>query len=237
MGITLAIDTSSYVLGVAVLRDGEVAAELTTHMKKNHSLRLMPAVTDVLAELDLSPKDITKVVVAVGPGSYTGVRIGVTTAKTLAWTLDVPLVGVSSLEVMAQQGRYFQGTVCPIIDARRNRVYTACYSSLAYGELSLQGVEQLIEREQLFESLIEQGKPVLFTGSDIALHKDIIQERLGALAHFAPPSKQLPRPSELAALGEAKQPVQDVHSLVPNYLQLSEAEAKWEEAQRGKANE
>ncbi|MEY8749907.1 tRNA (adenosine(37)-N6)-threonylcarbamoyltransferase complex dimerization subunit type 1 TsaB [Alkalicoccobacillus gibsonii] len=237
MGITLAIDTSSYVLGVAVLKDGQVAAELTTHMKKNHSLRLMPAVTDVLAELDLSPKDLSRIVVAVGPGSYTGVRIGVTTAKTLAWTLSVPLVGVSSLEVMAQQGRYFQGTVCPIIDARRNRVYTACYSSLEDGELALEGEEQLIERDQLLEHLAEKGQPVLFTGADIALHKDVIFEKLGALAHFAPPSKQLPRPSELAALGEEKQPVQDVHTLVPNYLQLSEAEAKWEEAQRGKANE
>ncbi|WYP27366.1 tRNA (adenosine(37)-N6)-threonylcarbamoyltransferase complex dimerization subunit type 1 TsaB [Alkalihalobacillus sp. FSL W8-0930] len=237
MGITLALDTSSYVLGVAVLKDGQVAAELTTHMKKNHSLRLMPAVNNVLAELDLTPKDISRIVVAVGPGSYTGVRIGVTTAKTLAWTLDIPLVGVSSLEAMAQQGRYFQGTVCPIIDARRNRVYTACYSSLENGDLSLQGDEQLIERDQLLEDLVEQGKPVLFTGSDISIHKDVIQEKLGALAHFAPPSKQLPRPSELAALGEAKQPVQDVHTLVPNYLQLSEAEAKWEEAQRGKVNE
>lgn len=66
MGITLALDTSSYVLGVAVLKDGQVAAELTTHMKKNHSLRLMPAVNDVLAELDLTPKDISRIVVAVG---------------------------------------------------------------------------------------------------------------------------------------------------------------------------
>lgn len=138
---------------------------------------------------------------------------------------------------MAQQGRYFQGTVCPIIDARRNRVYTACYLSLENGDLSLQGDEQLIERDQLLENLVEQGKPVLFTGSDISIYKDVIQEKLGALAHFAPPSKQLPRPSELATLGEAKQPVQDVHTLVPNYLQLSEAEAKWEEAQRGKVNE
>ena len=238
MRITLAMDTSSYVLGVAVLIDGQVAADVTTHIKKNHSLRLMPAISTVLEELNIEPKQLSTIVAAIGPGSYTGVRIGVTTAKTLAWTLGIPLVGVSSLELMAQQGRYFEGLISPIIDARRHRVYTSLYKN-ENGEIVQHGEEKLIELNDWLDELVQKDQPVLFTGADVPLHMEVIQGKLGELAHFAPPIMQLPRPAELASLGEKKEPVGDVHSLVPNYLQLSEAEAKWQEAQgtRGKADE
>ena len=238
MGITLAVDTSSYVLGVAVLQDGQVLADVTTHIKKNHSLRLMPAIADVLKELSIEPKQLTNMVVAVGPGSYTGVEFGVTTAKTLAWTLDIPLVGVSSLELMAQQGRYFSGRICPIIDARRGRVYTGLYAC-DEGSVIQQQEECLMDLSDWLDQLALSTQPVLFTGADLNLHQELIREKLGDLAHFAPPTMQLPRPAELAALGEEKNPVSDVHSLVPIILQLSEAEAKWQEAQgiRGEENE
>ena len=106
MSKVLAIDTSSFVLGVAVTDGEQVAGELITNNKKNHALRLMPAVSKLMEELKIEAKQLDKIVVANGPGSYTGVRIGVTTAKTLAWSLGIPLVMVSSLEVSAQIGRY-----------------------------------------------------------------------------------------------------------------------------------
>ena len=123
MSKVLAIDTSSFVLGVAVTDGEQVAGELITNNKKNHALRLMPAVSKLMEELKIEAKQLDKIVVANGPGSYTGVRIGVTTAKTLAWSLGIPLVMVSSLEVSAQIGRYTTHSIIPIIDARRGQVY------------------------------------------------------------------------------------------------------------------
>src|SRR5690606_31260140 len=98
--------------------------EFTSNVPKTHSLRLMPAIVQLMNDLNMKPNDLDKIVVANGPGSYTGVRIGVTTAKTLAWSLNIPVVGVSSLEVLAYQGRFFNGFVSPFFDARRQTVFT-----------------------------------------------------------------------------------------------------------------
>lgn len=103
----LAIDTSNLTLGVALIKDGKVIAEHISHLKKNHSVRAMPAIDELLKECGLKPSDLTQIAVAKGPGSYTGVRIGVTIAKTLAWSLNIPVKTVSSLEVLAANGRFF----------------------------------------------------------------------------------------------------------------------------------
>lgn len=123
----LAIDTSNYTLGIALLREDTVIAEYITYLKKNHSVRAMPAVHSLLNECDMTPQDLSKIVVAKGPGSYTGVRIGVTLAKTLAWSLHIPISPVSSLEALAANGRHFDGLISPIFDARRGQVYTGLY--------------------------------------------------------------------------------------------------------------
>ena len=99
-----------------------------TNMKKNHSVRVMPAIEQLLNDCDMKPTDLDKIVVAKGPGSYTGVRIGVTIAKTLAWTLNIPLVGISSLEVLAASVEdILHGFVSPLFDARRGQIYTGLY--------------------------------------------------------------------------------------------------------------
>ena len=124
----LAIDTSNYSLGIALINEEQVIGEYITNMKKNHSVRVMPAIQKLLGDCEMVPGDIEKIVVAKGPGSYTGVRIGVTIAKTLAWTLNIPLVGISSLEVLAAGvGRYFNGYASPLFDARRGQIYTGLY--------------------------------------------------------------------------------------------------------------
>ena len=124
----LAIDTSNTALGVALLEENQVLGEYMTNLKKNHSIRIMPAIQMLMKDCERTPSDLTKIVVAKGPGSYTGIRIGVTIAKTLAWTLKLPLVGVSSLEILAGVGRYFDGYVSPIFDARRGQVFTGTLS-------------------------------------------------------------------------------------------------------------
>lgn len=123
----LAIDTSTLVMGVALVDENHVLGEVTTNMKKNHSVRLMPMVARLMEELELKVSDLDAVAVASGPGSYTGVRIGVTTAKTIAWSRNIPLIGVSSLAALAMNGVRFEGMVVPLFNARRDRVYTGGY--------------------------------------------------------------------------------------------------------------
>ena len=132
--IWLGIDTANTPLSIAIVKDGELLAEENTSMAVNHSLRAMPAIEEIFKKVGINPAEIDAIAVSEGPGSYTGVRIGVTIAKTLAWTLEKPLIGVSSLKVIAANGLFFDGLICPIVDARRSNVYSGAYR-YADGEL------------------------------------------------------------------------------------------------------
>jgi len=225
----LAIDTSNYALGVALLEENQVLGEYITNLKKNHSVRIMPAIEILMSDCERVPADLTKIVVAKGPGSYTGVRIGVTIAKTLAWTLNIPLVGVSSLEILAAgTGRYFDGMVSPLFDARRGQVYTGLYQFVD-GKLTVMKQDQLVMLDDWVDRLLDIDKPIIFVGNDLPIHKAKIEEVLGPKAIFASMTEHNPRPAELALLGK-DQAGDDLHSFVPNYIRLVEAEAKWLEA-------
>jgi tRNA threonylcarbamoyladenosine biosynthesis protein TsaB len=224
----LAIDTSSYVLGVAIVEEDKVIGELVTNLNKNHSVRAMPAVDQLMKDCEIKPDTLDRIVVGKGPGSFTGVRIGVTLAKTLAWSLNVPLVGVSSLELLATNGRYFKGLISPIMDARRGQVYTGLYTWNKTGvQTEVEDVN--ISLTDWLGMLKEKNEDVLFIGNDVHLHKEIIIEYLGERTHFAQISENSPRPGELALIGLQKE-AEDVHSFVPNYTRLAEAEAKWLES-------
>ncbi|MGM9956357.1 MAG: tRNA (adenosine(37)-N6)-threonylcarbamoyltransferase complex dimerization subunit type 1 TsaB [Peribacillus sp.] len=225
----LAIDTSNFTLGVALINGTQVIGEYTTNLKKNHSVRVMPAIESLLKDCDTSPKELTKIVVAQGPGSYTGVRIGVTIAKTLAWTLNVPLSAVSSLEVLAANGRYFDGLVSPLFDARRGQVYTGLYE-FDHGTLKTVTEDCNILSSEWAMKVKEYNRPVLFVGQDVEIHREAITDVLGNLAVFAPAQLYNARPSELAIIGLNKAEV-DIHHFVPNYIRMAEAEAKWLEQQ------
>ncbi len=229
----LAIDTSTFVMGVALVDEDKVLGEVITNLKENHSIRLMPAVDKLMKDAGVHPKELQKVVVAHGPGSYTGVRIGVTTAKTLAWTLGIPLVGVSSLEVLAQNGRYFNGVISPIFDARRGQVYTGLYG-VKNGQLQNLIEDQILLLDDWLTQLQKDFNNILFLGNDVSIHKALILERLGDKAAFGLVSDHNPRPSELARLGINKEPNGEVHSFTPNYIRLAEAETNWLASQKNK---
>ena len=129
--IWLGIDTANTPISVALVKDGELLIEENSAMAINHSLRAMPAIEELLEKAGLAPADIDAIAVSEGPGSYTGARIGVTIAKTLAWTLGKPLVGVSTLKALAANALFFNGLVCPIVDARRGNVYAGVYQYAA----------------------------------------------------------------------------------------------------------
>lgn len=229
--IGLAIDTSINVLGVAVANEKKVIAELITNEKKNHSVRLMPAIDHLLKEVDLNPKQLDRIIVAEGPGSYTGVRIGVSVAKTLAWSLQIPLVGISSLEVLAYNGRYFPGVVSPLFDARRGQVYTGLYR-FEQGAIQTVKEDQIIDAADWANELKRRNEPVLFLGNDIEKHRDTFESILQKLANFGELSQLNPRPGELAIVGMKRDPEVHVHHFTPNYVQLAEAEKKWLTAQK-----
>lgn len=226
----LAIDTSNHTLGIALVKGSTVIGESITYLKKNHSVRAMPTVEALMKECGVAPSELSKIVVAKGPGSYTGVRIGVTIAKTLAWTLSIPISAVSSLETLAANGQYFDGWISPLFDARRGQVYTGLYT-FEEGKIKEIKPDQNILLTEWLHELKQTGKPVLFLGQDVHLHEESIRSILGETAVIAEGAFHNPRPSMLAFLGTDR-PAEEVHQLVPNYIRLAEAEVKWLEGQK-----
>ena len=209
----LAFDTSSKALSLAILEDKQVLAETTINIKKNHSITLMPAIDFLMSSLDLTPKDLDRIVVAEGPGSYTGLRIAVATAKTLAHTLNIELVGMSSLLALVPSQQ--EGLVVPLMDARRNNVYAGFYENA-------QSV--LPEAHLSFAEVLEQVKDaeqVTFVG-EVGVFAEQIQERLPQANY----QETLPNAANLAFWAWDKE-VDSLHDFVPNYLKRVEAEENW----------
>ncbi|SDI26437.1 tRNA threonylcarbamoyladenosine biosynthesis protein TsaB [Alteribacillus persepolensis] len=229
----LAIDTSTHVMSVGVGEDNKLLGEYTTNFKKNHSVRLMPAIDHLLQELNIQPADLDGIAVAKGPGSYTGVRIGITTAKSMAWALNIPVYAVSSLAVLAQNAKYFSGFISPFMDARRGQVYTGLYKAD-------NGVVQLVEKDRIIllddwlRLLKDKDKPVLFLGQDWDMHEHSIKEALQDKAWNGDFSSATPRTGELLQLAYTQGAPLSAHEVVPEYTQLTEAEKKWQAANKGK---
>ena len=209
----LAFDTSSKAFSLAILEDKQLLAETTINIKKNHSITLMPAIDFLMTSLDLTPKDLDRIVVAEGPGSYTGLRIAVATAKTLAHTLDIELVGMSSLLALVPSQQ--QSLVVPLMDARRNNVYAGFYENakpvMPEAHLSLAEVlEKVTDAEQ-----------VTFVG-EVGPFVEQIQEQLPQASY----QESLPNAANLALWAWDKK-ADSLHDFVPNYLKRVEAEENW----------
>lgn len=223
--IWLGIDTSHTPLTVAVVKDEQVLAEYKSSLKITHSIGTMPAIEELLKKVDIKPNEIDAIAVAKGPGSYTGVRIGVTIGKTLAWTLNIPIISVSSLEVLASNVPFFPGIVCAIMDARRGNVFAGIYVN---GEVVKEAHMSLVE---LLETLDKMGQPVLFVGMDVVIHWEQIKEVLGEKVQRVNAAFDLPSAAVLVELAK-KQEATDVHTTVPEYLRITEAEANWMKEQK-----
>lgn len=230
--IVLAIDTSNQPMTIAVMKEEQLLAEYTTDIKKNHSVQLMPAINQLLADCKMTPQDLDLIAVGHGPGSFTGVRIGLTTAKTLAWSLSIPIVAVSSLEVLSYNGIFFNGLVCPFFDARRGQVYTGLYQAEGFEKMVPVKDEVNVLMSDWLEVLRATEESVLFISSQASIHKEKIQEVLGEKAVFSSLPVHLPSAGMLASIALTKEPT-SLHELTPNYLRLAEAEAKWLESQKG----
>jgi|SRR5690625_2498311 len=219
----LAIDTSNEVLGVAIMHNNKIVAELTTNIKKDHSSRLMPAIVQLMNEVNISPDQLDKVIVANGPGSYTGTRIGVTTAKTLAWAMDIPIFAVSSLATLALNGKHFDAYICPFFDARRSTVFTGLYK-WDNGQLKTVLEDKNILMKKWLTELLNYKDKILFLSPHLVSFEDTIFSKLGNQAVIAENMDHLSRPSNMFLLSEQSKST-SVHLVKPNYLRMTEAEA------------
>ena len=210
----LAFDTSNQALSLAILEDEHLLAQTTLNIKKNHSITLMPAIDFLMNSLDMKPKDLDRIVVAQGPGSYTGLRIAVATAKTLAHTLKIELVGVSSLLALVPE--QVEGLVIPIMDARRNNVYAGFYQS---GQAVRP--EAHLPLAEVLEMVGTADQPVTFVG-ETATFAEQIKDALPQAAI----QSTLPDAATIGRLG-LDLPAQSIHDFVPNYLKRVEAEDNW----------
>ena len=209
-----AFDTSSKALTLAILEDETLLAQMTLNIKKNHSITLMPAIDFLMNSLDMKPKDLDRIVVAQGPGSYTGLRIAVATAKTLAHTLKIELVGVSSLLALVPE--QVEGLVIPVMDARRNNVYAGFYQS---GQ-SVRP-EAHLPLAEVLEIAGVADQPVTFVGETA-----VFAEQIEAALPGVSVQPTLPDAAAIGRLG-LDLPAQSIHDFVPNYLKRVEAEENW----------
>lgn len=209
-----AFDTSSKALTLAILEDETLLAQMTLNIKKNHSITLMPATDFLMNSLDMKPTDLDRIVVAQGPGSYTGLRMAVATAKTLAHTLKIELVGVSSLLALVPE--QVEGLVIPVMDARRNNVYAGFYQS---GQ-SVRP-EAHLPLAEVLEIAGVADQPVTFVGETA-----VFAEQIEAALPGVSVQPTLPDAAAIGRLG-LDLPAQSIHDFVPNYLKRVEAEENW----------
>lgn len=223
----LAFDSSNKPLSVAIIENDLLLAEQTINVKRNHSIQLMPAIEEALNQAEIPLAEIDRIAVAAGPGSYTGIRIAVTIAKSLAWAEDIELVGVSSLKTLAANSFHTENIV-PLFDARRQNIYTGLYTRDETGELIQKAPDTHVSADQWAEYLAEQTGDVELVGQDASAFLDIFREKLGDRVHLAHPTQNVPRASALALLGQTEEPT-PAHELLPTYLKLAEAEENWME--------
>ncbi len=226
----LAVDTSSSVATVAVTDGTRLLGEYIINHKKTHSQKLMPMIDEIMRTLELSPTDIDIYAASIGPGSFTGLRIGITTIKALAFAAGKPVVGVPTLDALAYNTQSRGMLICPIMDARNNQVYTALYEFS--GGVSTRLTDYMgIHIAELVQIIKEKNRETVFTGDGIEVHWSFLENELGDRCIFAPGNLQVSRASSVAYgafLKASAGETQDNFDLLPFYLRQSQAEREFE---------
>ena len=230
--IVLSIDSSSKVATVALLNDDTLLGEYVINDKREHSVLLMPMIENLLKDCELTINDIDGFVVSKGPGSFTGLRIGMATVKGLSFGANKPYISLSSLDGLAYSISYFNGIICPIMDALRENVYTALYKN-EDGEFKNIMEPTPMELPDLLEMLKEKNEEVIFTGDGLLKHKEYIKANFPN-AKFASNHVSLTRASSIGELGLnlLKQGIKDDPNSAPVYLKKPQAERELEKRMR-----
>ena len=221
----LAVDTSGPVAGVAVLRDGEIAYEGAAVNRLTHSVNLMPMIEEALGRAGLDISDIDYYAAVTGPGSFTGVRIGVSAVKGMAHGAHRPCIGVDALEALAAGVCMTDALLCPIQDARAGQVYGAAFLP---GMPPVRRLEDMAQKLDVFvEKVLEvaDGRRLCFLGDGVKTYRGAIEELLRDRAVFAPAHMSYLRPAAVAALADLhRERAVDYLTLMPVYLRAPQAE-------------
>ena len=224
--LIFAVDTCSMSSSAAIADETRTLAQFTVNHKKTHSEKIMPQIEALFKTADILIDDIDVFAAAVGPGSFTGVRIGVATIKGFAQALDKPCVAVSAIEALAYSALPFKGIISPILDARRNQVYNALFESDGRTMKRLYP-DRALALSDLLTELKTCGKDVIFTGDGVPVFSEQIKNEMGDFAYFVPQPFVYNLASNVAEIGLMKYKSGEftkVDRLVPEYVRLSQAE-------------
>ena len=224
--LILAFESSAKAASVALVRDGRLLGQSTQISALTHSRTLLPMAEDLLKNCELKVSDVDAFAVAHGPGSFTGIRIGVSTVKGLAWAADRPCVGVSTLEALAWHGLAAGGLICPVMDARRSQVYNALFE-IREGRPVRLCEDRPISLEDLAKELEAMGAPVFLLGDGAALTADFLSRR--GLPFRLAPDDLLWQDGWGVAMAAQDKPLIRGEELLPVYLRLSQAERERQE--------
>ena len=219
--LILAFESSARPASVALLRDGELLSQYSQCSQLTHSRTLLPMAEDMLKNCELTLGDVDLFAVAHGPGSFTGIRIGVSTVKGLAWASDKPCVGVSTLEAMAWHGLAAGGLICPVMDARRSQVYNALFE-IRDGKPARLTEDRPISLEELTAELASFDWPVFLVGDGAELTAKALAAA-GLPYTVAPENLRWQSAWGVAMAAQDKTPG-NADTLLPVYLRLSQAE-------------
>ncbi len=230
----LSIDSSGLVATVAVMVEDILVGEYTIHNKKTHSQTLLPMISDMLSMAEVTPDELDCIAVSAGPGSFTGLRIGASTAKGLAWTLGIPIVPVSSLMGLAANVKQKGALVCPIMDARRNQAYYAMYR-MSDGIPEVIVEPDVASIDEVICKASDFGEPVMFLGDGVPVFEEVIQKDMRVPVEFVTSHARYQSGASVAALGQLlyrEGKSVPASEFAPIYLRKSQAEREREEAEK-----
>ncbi|NLK00861.1 MAG: tRNA (adenosine(37)-N6)-threonylcarbamoyltransferase complex dimerization subunit type 1 TsaB [Clostridia bacterium] len=228
--LVLAVDSATNAAGAAVVSEEGILGEFFLNTEKTHSEKLMPLIDQLLRDTGLDLQDIGGIAVSIGPGSFTGLRIGLAAVKGLALFLDKPVVGIPSLDGLARNISPVSGLLCPVIYARRDEVYSALYIHTAGGIERISHYMAVSPRRLV--SLLENldNKEVIFIGDGLDIFPQDLRDSLGPGCNIAGREHRLTRASTIGFLGLEKLKAgkkDNLDDLVPFYIRASAAETRW----------
>lgn len=221
----LAIDSSGLVASVALVTEEKVLGEFTINNKKTHSQTLLPMLDEVIKQVGMELKELEAIAVAGGPGSFTGLRIGSSTAKGLGLVLDIPIIKVPTVDALAYNLYGTNRLICPIMDARRNQVYTGLYEF--YNEFKVVQPQMAVGIEDIAEMINDTGRAVIFLGDGVEVQQERLKELMKVPYQFAPVHLAKQRAAAVGALGLIyfkKGLYESADNHEPEYLRVSQAE-------------
>ena len=230
----LAIDSSGLVASVAMVTEEKLLAEYTVNNKMTHSQTLLPMLDEIVKLLHEDLKEIDAIAVAGGPGSFTGLRIGSSTAKGLGLVLDKPIIKVPSVDALAYNLYGTDRLICPIMDARRNQVYTGIYEYNQNG-FQVLTAQKAVEITEIAEELNKLGREVIFLGDGVEVHANTLKSIMKVPIQYAPIHLSKQRAGAVGALGilyykQGLTESADDHE--PTYLRMSQAEREYLEREK-----